>query len=321
MPTPETEPETALLTVIVVSYNTRTLTLAALRTLFETTDKTAMHVVVFDNASQDGSAAAVRAAFPQVEVVESADNLGFARANNVVAAAAQTEWLLLLNPDTECHRVGGVGAVDALMDFACKTEAEGHAVLPADRRAGIWGGRTVFPDGRLNIASCWNRITLWSVFCRAVGLDRVLSRSEAFNTEAMGDWKRDSVRAVDIVVGCFLLIRKELWDDLGGFDLKYFMYGEESDLCLRAAAKGVQPLITPAAQIMHIVGAAAGQRADKRISVLRARATLIRDHWPAWKTPLGLGLMWLGAGLRRLLSRNPTLADIWSARRTWLKGY
>ncbi len=157
--------------------------------------------------------------------------------------------------------------------------------------------------------------------CRCFGLDRALRTSETFNTEAMGDWARDSVRAVDIVVGCFLLIRKELWDDLGGFDLKYFMYGEESDLCLRAAAQGIQPLITPDAQIMHIVGAAAGQRSDKRISVLRARATLIRDHWPAWKVPLGLGLMWLGAGLRRLAGRNPTLAEIWSARRTWLKGY
>lgn len=314
-------PQTALLTVIVVSYNTRDLTLAALRTLFETTDRTAMHVVLYDNDSHDGSAQAVREAFPQVEVIESKDNLGFAKANNVVAETATTEWLLLLNPDTECHRTDGVGAVDALMDFAQETRDAGHPALPAGKSAGIWGGRTVFPDGSLNIASCWNKITLWSVICRNTGLDRIFRTSETFNTEAMGDWKRDSTRAVDIVVGCFLMIRTELWKELGGFDLKYFMYGEESDLCLRAAAKGYQPLVTPSAQIMHIVGAAAGQRSDKKISVLRARATLIRDHWPAWQVPMGLGLMWLGAGLRRYLGGSPALIEIWQARKTWMKGY
>ncbi|MEM1161134.1 MAG: glycosyltransferase, partial [Pseudomonadota bacterium] len=188
-----------MLTVIVVSYNTRDLTLAALRTLYATTKETPLHVVVFDNASVDGSADAVAEAFPAVELIRSEENLGFAKANNVVAAAAKTEWLLLLNPDTECHD----GAVDNLMRFAGQTP-----------QAGIWGGRTVFPDGALNIASCWNRITLWSAFCRAFWLDSAFKRSELFNSEAMGDWQRDSVRQVDIVVGCFLLIRKALWDDL-----------------------------------------------------------------------------------------------------------
>jgi GT2 family glycosyltransferase len=295
-----------ILTVIMVSYNTRDLTLAAIRTLLETTRETPMRVVVLDNASTDGSADAIAEHFPQVELIRSEENLGFARANNVVAEAAATEFLLLLNPDTECHE----GAVDHLVRFARETPA-----------AGIWGGRTVFPDGSLNIASCWMRITLWSVICRTFGLDTLFRCSEVFNPEAMGCWQRDSVRQVDIVVGCFLLIRRDLWHRLNGFDLKYFMYGEEADLCLRARALGCRPAITPRAEIMHIVGAAAGQRSDKRISVLRARATLLRDHWPAWQVPLGLGLMWLGAGLRRMVSRSAEHREIWAARRGWLAGY
>ena len=297
------------LTIIMVSYNTKALTLAAIRTCLETTRETAFRLVVFDNASRDGSADAIAETFGadgRVELLRSDENLGFARANNLVAETADTDYLLLLNPDTECHE----GAVDNLMRFARETP-----------QAGIWGGRTVFPDGSLNIASCWMRITLWSVVCRTFGLDSLFRRSELFNPEAMGDWRRDSVREVDIVVGCFMLIPRALWQRLGGFDLKYFMYGEEADLCLRAAREGCRPMITPDAQIMHIVGAAAGQRSDKRISVLRARATLIRDHWPAWQVPIGLGLMWLGAGLRRLVSRSDTQAAIWSARRTWLAGY
>ena len=312
-------PPVAELTVIMVSYNTRDLTLAALRTLYATTRTTRFHTVVFDNASSDGSAEAVAEAFPQVELIRSTENLGFARANNVVAAASRTDWLLLLNPDTEVHE----GAVDNLMAFAC-----------THPQAGIWGGRTVFPDGSLNIASCWRRITPWSVFCLSVGLTAVFPRSDLFDTEAFGSWKRDSVRAVDIVSGCFFLIRRDLWVRLGGFDLRYYMYGEEADLCLRAARLGVRPMITPQAQIMHLVGAASSTRAGKRLLVTKARITLIRDHWPSWQVPLGVGMMWLGVALRvmaaRVLApltgakgraRAAYWAEIWGKRHDWLRGY
>lgn len=307
----EMDASEAELTVIIVSYNTNALNLAALRTLYETTHETRMHVVVFDNASSDGSADAIAAEFPQVELIRSPENLGFAKANNIVAETARTPWILLLNPDTECHP----GAIDNLMRFARETPD-----------AGIWGGRTVFRDGSLNMASCWNRMTLWSVFCRSSGVSAIMPGSEALNPEAMGNWQRDSVRAVDIVVGCFFLMQKPLWDELGGFDLKYFMYGEESDLCLRAAAKGYQPMVTPDAQIMHLVGAASSSSARKKVLVNRARTTLMRDHWPKWQVPLGLGIMWGGAGLRALaetLLRKGSRShrEIWAERGTWMAGY
>ncbi|MEL7117035.1 MAG: glycosyltransferase family 2 protein, partial [Pseudomonadota bacterium] len=283
----------AELTVIIVSYNTRALTLKCLETLYAATHRTRFRTVVFDNASEDGSAEAVAAGFPQVELIRSPENLGFARANNVVAAEARTEWLLLLNPDTEVH----AGAVDALLDFA-----------KAHPQAGITGGRTVFPDGSLNIASCWMRITPWSAFCQATGLSALFKGSEVFNPEGMGGWARDSEREVDIVVGCFLMIPRALWDELGGFDLKYFMYGEESDLCLRARRLGYRPRITPEAEIMHLVGASANTRADKALRVAKARATLIRDHWPRAWVPFGLACMWLWAGGRRAATGRLALA-------------
>lgn len=317
--TSETVPEAEMpdLTVIVVSYNTRELTLAALRTLHAETRDTRFRTVVFDNASEDGSAEAVAAEFPQVEVIASPENLGFAKANNVVAAQVTTEWILLLNPDTEVQN----GAVDKLMAFA-----------RAHPENGIYGGRTVFPDGSLNIASCWQRITPWSLVCSTFGLTALFPRTELFHPEAMGGWARDSVREVDIVVGCFMLMKRALWEDLGGFDLRYFMYGEEADLCLRAARKGWRPIITPEAQIMHIVGAASRSQGGKKVLLAQARATLIRDHWPAGLVPLGLGLMWLWAALRVVASSvlGPLMGrrdaqqawkTVWQARRTWLAGY
>lgn len=306
-------PETAELTVIVVSYNTRELTLKALATLFANTHRTAMHVVVVDNASADGSAEAIAAAFPQVELIASPDNLGFARANNLVADRATTPWLLLLNPDTETHP----HAVDNLLAFA-----------KAHPDAGIVGGRTVFPDGALNPASCWRKISVWSLVTQITGLSRAFPRSSLFNYEAIGGWRRDSVRRVDIVVGCFLLTSTALWRRLGGFDPRYFMYGEDADLCLRAARLGYRPAITPDAQIMHLVGASTAKKANKVVAVMKAKSTLVRDHWSPLLRPVGLAELWLWALARRVgaaVSRDPEqrarLKQIWDERRGWLAGF
>jgi len=307
----------AEVTVIMVSYNTRDLTLKAIETLLENAGDVSMKLVVWDNASADGSADAIAAQFPDIELIRSEENVGFAMANNVVAEKAETEWLLLLNPDTETYP----NAVENLLAFA-----------KANPQAGIVGGRTVFPDGSLNIASCWAKMTPWSLFCSATGLTNAFPRSGLFNPEAMGNWQRDTVREVDIVVGCFFLIRTELWRELGGFSPRYFMYGEEADMCLRAARLGYQPMITPDAQIMHLVGAATSKREDKLRRLLKAKVTLVRDHWSPVTAPIGVGLLLLGAGARRLASsvgskagagqgREETWKSVWENRKDWLEGY
>jgi N-acetylglucosaminyl-diphospho-decaprenol L-rhamnosyltransferase len=314
-PDPDARPfsESAELTVIIVSYKTRDLTLKAVETLIGNSPGVAMRIVLFDNASGDGSAEAVAAAFPEVEVIANPENIGFASANNFVARSVSTDWLLLLNPDTETYP----NAIARLLAFG-----------KAHPEAGISGGRTLYPDGRLNPSSCWQRMTPWSVLTSALGLSRRFPDSPLFNAEAMGGWRRDSVREVDIVVGCFLLIPTALWRRLGGFDARYFMYGEDADLCLRARVLGYRPMITPDAEIMHLVGASTSNRADKAVAVLRARTTLIRDHWPGWQVPIGIGLMWLAAamrGLGSLVARRPEerarLRRVWRERGDWLPGF
>ncbi|MEG3806280.1 hypothetical protein DBT53_000710, partial [Aerococcus mictus] len=190
-------------------------------------------------------------------------------------------------------------------------------------------------DGSLNPASCWQRITLWNLVCRASGLAAIFSGSEFFNPEAFGGWQRDSVRQVDIVSGCFFLLRRELWEGLGGFSPEFFMYGEEADLCLRARALDVKPLITPEATIVHYGGASETVRADKTVRLLKAKVHLIRRHWS--RATSWLGVLLLAAWpLTRLLAfivlnriqetdaRRENLVTwktIWSKRRDWLKGY
>ena len=306
----------AELTVIVVTWNTRALTLRCLETLFANTHGLNMRVIVADNHSDDGSAEAIAERFPQVDLIRNREDLGFGRANNKAIERVDSEWLLLLNPDTEVHP----NAINNLLAFS-KQHPE----------AGITGGRTVFPDGSLNIGSCWNRMTPWSLFCSLTGLSVVFSETALFNPEAIGGWKRDAVRHVDIVQGSFFMIPTALWKRLGGFDPRYFMYGEEADLCLRAAALGYRPMITPDAEIMHLGGAAA-PRAVRMLQLWRSKVTLVRAHWPKLLAPVGVAELWLCCATRSLAltalgllsggsDRDDVWREMWAKRRDWLKGY
>lgn len=301
------------LTVIIVSYNTRELTLKAVETLLRNSPGVAMRVVVFDNASSDGSAKALAERFPGVEVIAHGENLGFAASNNRVAETVTTPWICLLNPDTETYP----GAIANLLAFA-----QSHP------GAGIVGGRTVFPDGSLNPVSCLGDVTPWSLAMGITGLSRIFPASPLFNPEGIGGWKRDKVREVDVVVGCFLMISRDLWRKLGGFDLRYFMYGEDVDLSIRARKLGYRPMMTPQATIMHLVGASTPKRADKLCTVLRAKSTVIREHWHPLLAPIGVGLLWLWGLTRRIggqLSGDPEKRDrfrqVWASRRMWLAGF
>ena len=163
----------------------------------------------------------------------------------------------------------------------------GSSPSPSARpQAGIWGGRTLHGDRTLNPGSVFGRVTLWSLFCRASGLALIFKRSAFFNPEEMGAWDRGDERDVDVVQGSFFLIRRDLWEHLGGFDPVFVMYGEEQDLCRRARAAGARPRMTPEATIVHYHGASS-RRADREIMTLKARVTLIRRHFPAWQRPLG----------------------------------
>jgi len=276
-------------------------------------------LIVFDSGSRDGSAEAIKERFPTVKLITSGQDVGFGKANNLAAKAAQGHRLLLINPDT----VVLDHAIDRLNEFA--------DVTPECR---IWGGRTVFADGSLNPASCWRFATLWSVLCWAVGLN-LFKRSVVFNSEAYPDWKRDSVRSVDIVSGCFFLIDRALWEELGGFDPVFFMYAEEADLCIRARKLGAQPKITPTATIIHYGGASYPQKSELRIHLLAGRVTLMDRHWSPLSRMIGRRLYslitltrWLGYAAAAAVLRDEDYRararewyEVWANRWRWANGW
>jgi GT2 family glycosyltransferase len=308
------------LSIIIVSFNTRTMILDCLQTVYEQTRKTQYEIIVVDNDSADGSADAIRSDFPDIRLVALKENIGFGRANNVAAKEARGRRLLLLNPDTLIldH------AIDRLVAFA--------DAAPSSR---VWGGRTLFADGSLNPGSCWRRMGLWSLCCFLFGLSNLASNSPILNAEGYGGWPRDTIRYVDIISGCFFMIDRDLWNALGGFDPTFFLYGEEADLCLRALRAGARPVITPSATIIHHGGGSSSSSVERRIAVFKGKSTFIIRHWAPIKRAIGRALLlaaplirWSIYGIAARLSgcsRFERKADdwavIWQRRREWIEGY
>ncbi|MEM6560123.1 MAG: glycosyltransferase family 2 protein [Planctomycetota bacterium] len=268
------------MSILVISFNTRVETLACLASVREHVDAEAVggyEVLVVDNASSDGSADAIAEAYPDVRLIRSETNLGFAAANNLAAEDACGDMLLLLNSDTE------------LLGDAVTQAVRYHDTTDG---VGIVGGRTFFADGRLNPNSCHGRPTPWSMLCMAAGFS-VLARRRAaaliagaLHPEGLGAWQRDTAREVDAITGCFLLMARDLWNELGGFDKRFFMYGEDTDLCLRAKQLGARSAVCPDARLIHHGGRSDRVRADKMIKLFRAKHQLARRHWGKLTQPL-----------------------------------
>lgn len=298
--------------IIIVNYNTRDLTLACIESVFRETT-ISFQLIVLDNNSSDGSFDAIADRFPSVQLIRSDQNNGFAKGNNIAAVHATAELILLLNPDTLILE----NAIDKLVDFSQQS--------PSNR---IWGGRTVFPDGSLNPTSCWRKTTLWSLVTQATGLSSLFRNSAVFNPEAYGGWKRDRIREVDVITGCFLLVQRSLWSSLGGFDETFFMYGEEVDLCLRAKIYNASPILYPDACIIHYGGASERSHPDKGVRIMRAKVRLIYKHTSRPRRYISILLLASWPLSRSFASRavafvskqEPRVdwAQIWQRRNEWL---
>jgi len=303
--------------ILIVSYNTRDMTVACIQSVLDQTKVVSYELIVVDNLSKDGSAEAIAAAFPadrfpQIKLIVAEKNLGFAGANNLAGELATGEFILLLNPDTLILD----GAIDKVVMFTRE-----HP------KAGIVGGRTYFGDMRLNPNSCHGKPTPWSLFCMGFGLSSLFRRNRLLDPESLGHWERDTVREVDAVTGCFLLIRADLWRELGGFDLTFFMYSEDTDLCLRGWKAGYTCLICPDARLIHYGGQSEKIKPDKFVRLFRAKVQLFQKHWPQGFINYGVKMLELWAGTRTIGSwvrqliqpgrRNAFLSwrEVWRRRR------
>lgn len=298
-----------LVSVIIVSYQTRDLTLRCLDGLRASCRQVPYEVIVVDNASTDGSADAVAGTAPEVKLLRMPENVGFGRAVNAAAWIARGRWLLLVNPDTQ--PIGD--PIAALV-----------AAAEADPGAGIYTGRTLRADGSDDGFSCFALPSLWSLCCFATGASTLFRRSRWLNPEALPGLDRSRPAQVPAASGALLMIERALFHKLGGFIPDYFIYSEDADLSARATAQGARVLLVPQARATH-VGGASSTSVSKRVMVLRGRCTYLRLRWPRRRAAVGRALLATGIALRaagsRLTGRARYWRGVWAQRASWLAGW
>ena len=248
------------LSIIIVNWNTRDLLAQCLQSVYDTVRGLEFEVFVVDNASTDGSAAMVRERFPQVQLIENGENVGFARANNQAIERSTGHYVLLLNSDT----VVTPGAIEALVKFAD---------LRPD--AGAVGPQLLNGDGSFQ-ASYAQFPTLWTEVLLLWGIARVVySRYFPSNPP---EHSQETCEC-DWVGGACLLVRKEAIAEVGTLDEDYFLYVEEADWCYRLKQRGWKILYYPDARIVHYGGRSSDQwDVSRRIHLHRSKLLFFRKH-------------------------------------------
>lgn len=240
--------------VVIVNWNTRELLRACLAS-FPASPRHRTEVIVVDNASQDGSVEMVEAEFPDVRIIRNRENRGFAAANNQGFEIARGRHVLLLNSDTEV--IGHV--VDDCIDW-----------LDARPDTAVMGCRIENPDGSLQ-PSCFRDFGLVDLAIIAAGLHRLRRPNwivQRAGRQMMREWDRTDERDVDVVPGCFMLVRREAMDAVGILDEAFFFYGEEADWCHRFRDAGWRVRFAPLPAVIHHGGASSLKIAGKRGAML-----------------------------------------------------
>ena len=272
--------------IIIVSYNTRQMTLRSLRHLRNALSQPpdsnlTTEIIVVDNASTDGTASAIADADPSVHIITQSENVGFGAANNAAMRVARGQWLLLLNSDAFPRP----GAIWAMVDFISKSA-----------RTGVVGPRLLNQDGSLQL-SCFRFPSPLQAWSENLWISSLLP-----NNRWLGDyrrWPHDSVRQVDFVIGACLLVRRAVFEEVGGFDPLFFMYAEETDWQKRVAAAGWNIVFLPQAQVIHIGGASGTNREKQtRNRFFEGLDRYAMKHHGVWGLLLVRTAMTLGCSLR-----------------------
>lgn len=223
------------LSIIIVNYNVTRLLRNCLLSIEKYTKGEDYEVIVIDNASTDASWRDLIAEFPEVYFISSEQNEGFASANNKAIKTATGDYVLLLNPDTELEGY----YMKEILDFAdSKADFGGLGVRMHDAE-GVF-----LPESKRSVPDMFNSFEkLFTNFKR--------SNSKSYYRSDIDEY---AVEEVEVVTGAFLLVKKDIYQKIGGLDETYFMYGEDIDLCYTLLRNGYKNYYYGAASILHHKG-------------------------------------------------------------------
>ncbi len=207
------------ISVIILNYNVRFFLEQCVLSVQKALQNIDGEIIVVDNNSPDDSCAMMKQRFPNVKLIENKDNTGFPKGNNIGVAEAKGEYLCILNPDT----VVAEDTFEKLLDFA-RTKTD----------LGIVGCKLIDGTGHFLPESKRSIPTPFVAITKMAGLYKMFPKVSAFGKYYASHLSENETGKVDVLVGAFMLMRREFYNALNGFDEAFFMYGEDIDLCYRA---------------------------------------------------------------------------------------
>ncbi|PJJ76713.1 GT2 family glycosyltransferase [Thermoflavifilum aggregans] len=268
------------LSVILVHYQTPDYLELCLWAVRKAVQDIAAEILVVDNASPSQEIRVLSSYFPEVTWIWNTRNMGFGAACNQAASRASGTYLLFLNPDTLIDPDGLQRAL-AYMD----QHPEGHALGPwlqNSKGEFLKEARRAFP-------------TPWNSLCKVLGLDDLFPRSRLLAGYYAGDKPTHELQPAEVLCGACMLIRKKAWDAVGGFDETYFLYGEDTDLCLRLHQQGLQSYFFPDWKVLHFKYRSMRSNPEvHRYYFFRAMKIYVRKHFPhhQWYLFPGIEMMY-----------------------------
>ena len=263
---------------VIVSWNAKAFLLSCVTSIIETVLENPYEIIVVDNDSTDGSPEAIEERFAQAHVIRSGKNLGFAAGNNRGIEASRGRWICMINSDVELLP----GCVDNLV-----------RVLKDDPHAGLAAPRVLNSDRTLQ-RNCRRFPTLWRSLCSALGLSALFARFAFFGGTQMTWWTHNTRREVEVVSGCFWLVRREALQAIGGLDENFFMYGEDVDWCRRLWLQRWKIVFAPECEAIHHGGGSSrNQPLRFFLAMQEAELRYWRKHHGSVATMLRAGIMLL----------------------------
>jgi len=227
------------LSIVIVNYNVKEFLTQCLESIYRSETDYAFEVIVVDNASTDSGESRITEAFPEVRWIANTENVGFGRANNQGFEAAKGTYTLILNPDTVVQE-------DTLE--VCMNYLKTHPEVGGLGIKGIDGAGQFLPESKRGLPTPMT--ALWKI----TGLSRIFPKSAFFARYHMGHLDPDKNHKVDILVGCFMMVPTHILREVGGFDPRYFMYGEDIDLSYELLKSGHENHYISDSQIIHYKG-------------------------------------------------------------------
>lgn len=255
------------LSIIIVNWNGRHFLSDCLKSIVENPSSTTYQIIIVDNASTDGSVKCLQSVEVKdllknitFRLIESKENLGFGRANNLAIEQTDTPYVFLLNPDT----IVKPHAINNLLE-----------TLKSDSRIGAVAPKLLNMDGTLQYNVWGFPLTPLSLLVTGLKIHRLLPKKIVGNWLYSWHWNYSERKPVPIVSGAAIMAKRELINDVGVFDPDFFMYGEDWEWCVRMNKNGWKTFFEPAAEIIHLGGLSSIQQWGKKGSRLKEEEAIL----------------------------------------------